>query len=456
MNVRDKLKKVRLKSDRVITADFVEEAERLFADALKERKPEEIDYKAIAMSLTKKSISVDTAQRRLYDIFPRKRLIRGAIPARLAEEFLEKNPRLLVPRKLREAAKIIRRNPGRAISKVAKQVGLSDRTILDYLRKAGIELDAAERGRRTLEAKGYALDRTPQYYGYYYSMDNVLLAGEALKRNNNDRKKAGAELEKTLGDRKARKILKVIFPANRVDSLGVDECVNAYRRWRKENPINPAIAEARKRIRRRNRKGSAYYERELVRKRKNSEIIRAQKRLLRLIGRRIVTDRTIPNKELFLYIAADLLRGRFTEAIALSIEHADLSKDEKELAVIGIRRRITDYFTSERFRAEERTAINADLDRVKFYENINAERSSSEVSDVVKYATSFRRNSVGQVIEVSNERLIEKAFDKLVRIPSQAVQYKPIARVKRLPVMPQTKRMPKKTAVYQRTLRRVA
>lgn len=422
IEVRERLKTVELKTDRVITADFVETAAGLLVVALRKTRPEDIVYSEIAKKLTRgTAIKPVTATRRLQEIFPRAKLVSGQNPQVLAKRFLRKYPRLLMPRKLERAARIIRADPKLSIYKVADSVHLSGRTLMKYLRKAGIVFDSAERGRRSFEGKGQSPPEDKvSYFHATYSMDNVRIVAEALHRHGSDRKKALAEMGKALGPSKARNILRHVFPAYMVDKKGIDHCVESYQAWLNQGPDAEVVIAKRKHDK--ERRLGRNYENELLRKRLHLRRLKAEERVLRMIAPFVMRDAEIKNKELFLLVAADLLKNRNIEAIALSVNYPDSTKDEKELAVVGVRRQMLNYFS--RIREKNAELLDKSLALTRFFESFREGGSSPQARKYAIQDVVVERDALDNPRRVATEPRISGALGKLMASAPQTVTYR--------------------------------
>lgn len=311
-------------SKRVLTAELVETARDLIAAKLAKTNPpnnaQQLSYRAIAKELeTKLGIDAETIRTQLNRIFPRERLAKGKTPQNLAKKFLKEHPAWLVPKKLRDAERILTENPDIPINTLARRVGLSGTTINEHLGKQA-KLSALERGRRVLLGKGRSTQKKKEYVTVFRIWD-VERAAAVLEKHGLDRERTVEELAVHIGYPKARRILSVVFPLYLVNHVGVKGCVKSFKRWRRSKSYKK------------------YLEKHRPADRRKAAIEKAIRLTLLGIEPKLIEDSSVNNKQLFIQVANEILAGQKASDIA---EKHEIN----EKAVIGVRRRLDIYFRS--------------------------------------------------------------------------------------------------------------
>ncbi len=339
---------VKLESDRVITAAFIRYSAKVFEEMLKTGHPRGIDYhKVVARILENpkfKDINPATVLRKLITIYPRSNLVNEESPIDLAEEFLSDNPKYLIPEKLELAAKLLRQ-PGTTVNSVAKKVSLPNSTLTHYLRQAGLTgLSQAQKGLRIVYGKGK--DPNEPNYGHYFSVATVERAAQLLQRVNGNRQQALELFIKEFGTSSGQDLINDVFSAYLLQN-GISFCLERYKKW----------AQTYKKVR------PSLNEEQLARREILNVILQALRK------------ETIPNSNLFLRIAFEILIGKRAYEIA---EEYKIS----ELTIVAIRKRMEDYITD--YELDRKKLLRSELEKTKWFDSFEEQWVSEPNRDIAR------------------------------------------------------------------------
>ncbi|PIU21722.1 MAG: hypothetical protein COT15_00930 [Candidatus Diapherotrites archaeon CG08_land_8_20_14_0_20_34_12] len=396
MELREK--PIELKSSRVLDSDLLEAALVKITTRLAALKPGEslrkLNYRAIGGELhAEQGINPDTAKFVLSHVFPQREIAQGKTPDSLLKSFLKVHPSYLIPTKLRKASELLTANPNMPTIEVARRVGLSEATIRNRLKELGIRFTEEERFRRSAEARGITGERKNFYW--YYSRDTVEKVAEALQRNQNQEtkainfEKAVLELSQTMPEVRARRVIESVFTKQLLEKRGIQGCLDTYLKWHANHPrkltnLSKERQEMQPEYNKRRRE---------MKKRKHTESIS-----LHLLAQKVHVDSSINDKQKFMRVATQIVKGRTAFDIAKQLEIG-------ELAVIGIRRRVLDY-AFENFNYKK-TLLFETLKDTAFWNTFVAEWSSPQFRDYVT-----REGPSSGLRSTEYIRVVEEAFNE--------------------------------------------
>ncbi len=314
-------------------------------------------------------------------VFPREKLLTGANPATLAEEYIKTNRYFRADRLFEEARRVIEENPGILYKDAARMAGIPYMTLMKRLRAEGLgKLSKTEKTLRALTGRGKSTTGKTKY-AQYISKETFEKLKAIVERNKGDLTSAEQEWATITGNKpRARDLFKAIFPAYLVEKFGVSGCLEKYSAWLDTGPRKSDNRSNKQKLRDKEyAKENQDRNNKLRRKRVAKK--RARDICIGFLELQLKNDWEIGNKTLFANIAKEIIDGE--NGVILSEKYG-----VSQMAIIGVRRKMLNYFSSSHDTLKgrlERGKLLALLSLTDFYATFHDDWLSPEYLPYSKY-----------------------------------------------------------------------